>query len=146
MDIAFASTIELATAISARRISAAEALDAHLAQIDRGNGAVNAIVTLDREGARERARQADVALARGDALGPLHGVPFTLKDTHDTAGMKTTVGFPPFADYVAKKDSPVVARLKAAGAILIGKTNVATMLSDWQSDNPLFGRTGNPWN
>ncbi|TIW38431.1 MAG: amidase, partial [Mesorhizobium sp.] len=77
---------------------------------------------------------------------PLHGVPFTLKDTHDTAGMKTTVGFPPFADYVAKKDSPVVARLKAAGAILIGKTNVATMLSDWQSDNPLFGRTGNPWN
>ncbi|TIU65417.1 MAG: amidase, partial [Mesorhizobium sp.] len=90
MDIAFASTIELATAISARRISAAEALDAHLAQIDRGNGAVNAIVTLDREGARERARQADVALARGDALGPLHGVPFTLKDTHDTAGMKTT--------------------------------------------------------
>lgn len=146
MDIAFASTIELATAISARRISAAEALDAHLAQIDRGNGAVNAIVTLDREGARERARQADVALARGDALGPLHGVPFTLKDTHDTAGMKTTVGFLPFADYVAKKDSPVVARLKAAGAILIGKTNVATMLSDWQSDNPLFGRTGNPWN
>ncbi|TIT25429.1 MAG: amidase, partial [Mesorhizobium sp.] len=61
-------------------------------------------------------------------------------------GMKTTVGFPPFADYVAKKDSPVVARLKAAGAILIGKTNVATMLGDWQSDNPLFGRTGNPWN
>ncbi|MET3519692.1 amidase [Mesorhizobium abyssinicae] len=146
MDIAFASTIELATAIAARRISAVAALDAHLAQIDRSNGAVNAIVTLDREGARERARQADVALARGDALGPLHGVPFTLKDTHDTAGMKTTVGFPPFADYVAKKDSPVVARLKAAGAILIGKTNVATMLGDWQSDNPLFGRTGNPWN
>ncbi|RWA58767.1 amidase [Mesorhizobium sp. M4B.F.Ca.ET.190.01.1.1] len=146
MDIAFASTIDLATAIAARRISAVVALDAHLAQIDRGNGAVNAIVTLDREGARERARQADVALARGDALGPLHGVPFTLKDTHDTTGMKTTVGFPPFADYVAKKDSPVVARLKAAGAILIGKTNVATMLGDWQSDNPLFGRTGNPWN
>ncbi|RUW67663.1 MULTISPECIES: amidase [unclassified Mesorhizobium] len=146
MDIAFASTIELATAIAARTISAVAALDAHLAQIDRGNGAVNAIVTLDREGARERARQADVALARGDALGPLHGVPFTLKDTHDTTGMKTTVGFPPFADYVAKKDSPVVARLKAAGAILIGKTNVATMLGDWQSDNPLFGRTGNPWN
>ncbi|RWF30279.1 MAG: amidase [Mesorhizobium sp.] len=146
MDIAFASTIELATAIAARRISAVAAFDAHLAQIDRSNGAVNAIVTLDREGARERARQADVALARGDALGPLHGVPFTLKDTHDTAGMKTTVGFPPFADYVAKQDSPVVARLKAAGAILIGKTNVATMLGDWQSDNPLFGRTGNPWN
>jgi amidase len=146
MDIAFSSTIDLAAAIATRKISALETLDAHLAQIDRLNGAVNAIVTLDREGARERARQADVALARGDALGPLHGVPFTLKDTHETAGMKTTVGFPPFADYVAKADSPVVVRLKAAGGVLIGKTNVATMLGDWQSDNPLFGRTGNPWN
>jgi len=146
MDIAFSSTIDLAAAIATRKISAQETLDAHLAQIDRLNGAVNAVVTLDREGARERARQADVALARGDALGPLHGVPFTLKDTHETAGMKTTVGFPPFADYVAKADSPVVVRLKAAGGVLIGKTNVATMLGDWQSDNPLFGRTGNPWN
>ncbi|BCG91295.1 amidase [Mesorhizobium sp. 131-2-1] len=146
MDIAFSSTIDLAAAIATRKISALETLDAHLAQIDRLNGAVNAVVTLDREGARERARQADVALARGEALGPLHGVPFTLKDTHETAGMKTTVGFPPFADYVAKADSPVVVRLKAAGGVLIGKTNVATMLGDWQSDNPLFGRTGNPWN
>ncbi|MGX7876485.1 amidase [Mesorhizobium sp. ORM6] len=79
-------------------------------------------------------------------LGPLHGVPFTLKDMHETSGMKTTVGFPPFADYVASHDSPVVARLKAAGGVLMAKTNVATMLSDWQSNNPLFGRTGNPWN
>jgi len=85
-------------------------------------------------------------LARGDALGPLHGVPFTLKDMHETADMKTTVGFPPFADYVANADSSVVARLKAAGGILTAKTNVATMLGDWQSDNPLFGRTSNPWN
>jgi amidase len=65
---------------------------------------------------------------------------------HDTSGMKTTVGFPPFADYVAKEDSPVVARLKAAGGVLMAKTNVATMLGDWQSNNPLFGRTSNPWN
>ena len=145
MDIAFSSIADLSTAIAARKISAVEALDAHLAQIDRHNGAINAVATLDREGARERARQADAALARGDAPGPLHGVPFTLKDMHETAGMKTTVGFPPFADYVAKKDSPIVARLKAAGGVLIGKTNVATMLGDWQSDNPLFGRTCNPW-
>lgn len=146
MDLVFSSTTDLAAAIAARKISAVEALDAHLAQIDRHNEAVNAVVNLDREGARERAKEADAALARGDALGPLHGVPFTLKDMHETAGMKTTVGFPPFADYVAKADSPVVARLKAAGGILTAKTNVATMLGDWQSDNPLFGRTNNPWN
>lgn len=146
MDLVFSSTTDLAAAIAARKLSAVEALDAHLAQIDRHNEAVNAVVNLDREGARERAKKADAAQARGDALGPLHGVPFTLKDMHETAGMKTTVGFPPFADYVAKADSPVVARLKAAGGILTAKTNVAAMLADWQSDNPLFGRTSNPWN
>ncbi|RWQ65608.1 MAG: amidase [Mesorhizobium sp.] len=145
MDLVFSSTTELAAAIRDRRISAVEALDAHLAQIDRHNRAINAVVTLDREGARQRAEKADEAQARGDALGPLHGVPFTLKDMHQTSGMKTTVGFPPFADYVAREDSPVVLRLKAAGGVLVGKTNVATMLGDWQSDNPLFGRTNNPW-
>ncbi|MFD2056696.1 amidase [Mesorhizobium calcicola] len=146
MDLVFSSTVELAAAIASRKISAVEALDAHLAQIDSHNGAVNAVISLDREGARERAEKADAALARGEAHGPLHGVSFTLKDMHETSGMKTTVGFPPFADYVAKRDSPVVVRLKAAGGVLMAKTNVATMLSDWQSNNPLFGRTGNPWN
>ena len=146
MDLVFSSTTELAAAIRDRKISAVEALDAHLAQIDRHNEAVNAVINLDWEGARDRAKKADATQARGDALGPLHGVPFTLKDSHETAGMKTTVGFPPFADYAAREDSPVVARLKAAGGILIAKTNVATMLGDWQSSNPLFGRTSNPWN
>lgn len=146
MDIAFSSTIELAAAIAKRKISALEALDAHLAQIDRHNEAVDAVIMLDREGAYERAKKADAAMARGDVLGPLHGVPFTLKDSHETAGMKTTVGFPPFAGYAARQDSPVVARLKAAGGVLMAKTNVPTMLSDWQSNNPLFGRTNNPWN
>jgi len=145
MDLVFSSIAEIATAIATRKISAVEALDAHLAQIDHHNEALNAVVILDREGASERARQADAAQARGEALGPLHGVPFTLKDAHETAGMKTTAGFPPFADYMARQDSPVVARLRAAGAVLVGKTNVATMLGDWQSDNPLFGRTSNPW-
>ncbi|MBZ9860766.1 amidase [Mesorhizobium sp. CA12] len=145
MDIGFSSTAELAAAIAQRKISAIEALDAQLAQIDRHNGAVNAVVIFDREQARARALLADAATARGDTLGPLHGVPFTLKDAHETAGMRTTVGFPPFADYAANQDSPVVERLKAAGAILVGKSNVPTMLGDWQSDNPLFGRTSNPW-
>ena len=146
MNPVFSSTVELAAAIARRKISAVEALDAHLAQIDRHNEGVNAVISLDREGACERAKKADAALARGATPGPLHGVPFTLKDMHETVGMKTTVGFPPFADYVASHDSPVVARLKAAGGVLMAKTNVATMLSDWQSDNPLFGRTSNPWN
>ncbi|MBE1707972.1 MULTISPECIES: amidase [Mesorhizobium] len=146
MNPVFFSTVELATAIARRKISAVEALDAHLAQIDRHNEGANAVISLDREGAYERARKADAALARGATPGPLHGVPFTLKDMHETVGMKTTVGFPPFADYVASHDSTVVARLKAAGGVLMAKTNVATMLSDWQSNNPLFGRTSNPWN
>lgn len=145
MDLAFSSVTELAAMIAERKISAVEALDAHLAQVDRHNEAVNAVVILDRDGARERARQADAALARGDTAGPLHGVPFTLKDAHQTAAMRTTAGFPPFADYVPGSDGPVVGRLKAAGGVLVGKTNVAAMLGDWQSDNLLFGRTSNPW-
>jgi amidase len=92
-----------------------------------------------------QARAADAALARGEDCGPLHGVPFTLKDAHATAGMRTTTGFPPLADCVPQEDSTVTARLKAAGGVLIGKTNVATMLADYQSNNLIFGRTNNPW-
>jgi amidase len=117
-----------------------------LFQIATHNPALNAIVTMDAERAYERARQADAALARGKLWGPLHGVPFTLKDAHSTAGMRTTTGFPPLADYVPQEDSTVTARLKAAGGILLGKTNVPVMLADFQSTNPIFGRTNNPWN
>src|SRR2546423_5144372 len=146
MDIVFSSTTQLAAAIRTGHVSATEVLEAHLAQIDTHNAALNAIVTMDAERARERAREADEALARGQVWGPLHGVPFTLKDAHATAGMRTTTGFPPLADYVPQEDSTVTARLKAAGGILIGKTNVAMMLADYQSNNPIFGRTNNPWN
>src|SRR5207249_295341 len=137
----------LAAAIRAGHVSATEVLEAHLAQIDKHNPALNAIITLDAEQAHERAREADKALARGQVWGPLHGVPFTLKDAHATAGMRTTTGFPPLADHVPREDSTVTARLKAAGGILIGKTNVAEMLADpAQSNNPIFGRTNNPLN
>src|SRR6185503_6071281 len=102
-------------------------------------------VTLDAEHARERAREADEALARGQVWGPLHGVPFTLKDAHATAGVRTTIGSPALADQVPAQDGTVAARLKAAGGILLGKTNVAAMLGDpGQSNNPIFGRTNNP--
>src|SRR6266536_3917438 len=146
MDIVFSSTTQLAAAIRAGHVSATEVLEAHLVQIDKHNPALNAIVTMDAERAHERAREADKALTRGQVWGPLHGVPFTLKDAHSTAGMRTTTGFPPLADYVPQEDSTVTARLKAAGGILIGKTNVAVMLADFQSNNPIFGRTKNPWN
>jgi amidase len=145
-DIVFSSTTQLAAAIRAGGVSATEVLEAHLAQIDARNPALHAIVTMDAERAYERAREADAALARGEIWGPLHGVPFTLKDAHSTAGMRTTTGFPPLADYVPKVDSTVTARLKAAGGILLGKTNVAMMLADYQTTNPIFGRTNNPWN
>ena len=144
MDLVFSSATQLADAIRSRRVSAAEVLDAHVSVIDRRNPELNAVVTLDADGARDRARQADEALARGVTWGPLHGVPFTLKDAFATAGMRTTVGFPPL-DHVPRDDATVAARLKAAGAILVGKTNVAQLLADFQTSNPIFGRTNNPW-
>jgi amidase len=146
MDIVFSSTAQLAAAIRAGQVSAAEVLDAQLAQIDAHNPALNAIVTLDAEKAKARTREADAARARGELWGPLHGVPFTLKDAHATAGMRTTTGFAPLADQIPQEDGTVAARLKRAGGILIGKTNVAAMLADpAQSSNPIFGRTNNPW-
>jgi len=146
MDIVFSSTTQLAAAIQAGHVSATEVLEAHLAQIATHNPTLNAVITLDAGRAYERAREADKALARGEIWGPLHGVPFTLKDAHATAGMRTTTGFPPLADYVPTVDSAITARLKAAGGILLGKTNVAMMLADYQTTNPIFGRTNNPWN
>jgi len=144
-DGVFSSATRLAGAIRGGRVSAREVLSAHLAQIATHNPALNAVVTLDAERATKRAREADEALARGENWGPLHGVPFTLKDAHATAGVRTTTGFPPLADYVPTEDGTVAARLKAAGAILIGKTNVPVMLADFQTTNPIFGRTNNPW-
>ena len=146
MNIVFSSTTQLANAIRAGQVSATEVLEAHLAQVDTHNPALNAVIIMDAEHAYERAREADAALARGEVWGPLHGVPFTLKDAHATVGMRTTTGFPPLADYVPMVDSTVTARLKTAGGILFGKTNVAMMLADYQSNNPIFGRTNNPWN
>lgn len=145
MDLIFSSTTGLAAAIREGQVSAVEVLEAHLAQIERHDPALNAVVTLDAEGALQRAQEADAARARGEFWGPLHGVPFTLKDAHATAGIRTTTGSPEL-DHVPSEDSPVAARLKAAGGVLMGKTNVALMLADYQTDNPIFGRTNNPWN
>lgn len=143
-DIVHASAHEIAAAIRSREISAVEAVEAHLERIRRLNPVLNAIVTLDQDGARSAAKLADKALARGTRCGPLHGVPFALKDCHATAGLRTTAGFPPLADHVPE-DGTVAARLKAAGAILIGKTNVPPLAMSLRTENPIFGRTSNPW-
>ncbi len=143
--LGYASATTLLAALAAGDLSSAELVDALLARIARLNPALNAVVTLDAGGARARAAAADAARARGENWGPLHGLPLTLKDGHSTAGMRTTAGWPPLADYVPPADGAVAARLKAAGAIILGKTNVSPLLMDIQSDNAIFGRTNNPW-
>lgn len=144
-DVCFRPATELATLLRAREISARELLEAHLARIDRFNPAVNAVVTLDAEGARAAADAADAALAAGEDVGPLHGLPVAHKDTHATGGMRTTWGSPLHADTVPLRDELVVARLKAAGAVRIGKTNVPEFAAGSHTFNPLFGATHNPY-
>jgi amidase len=145
-ELVYATANELAAAIRERRVPVVDVVDAHLAQIARCNPALNAIVTLNEEAARARAREADAALARRELWGPLHGVPVTIKDSFATAGLRTTSGFPPLANYIPNADATVVARLQAAGAIVLGKTNLPLLVHGFQSDNPVFGRTNNPWN
>jgi amidase len=134
---------DLARMIRSREVASVEVVEAHLARIDRQNPSLNAIVTLDADGALRQAR----AIDNGESgrSGPLLGVPITLKDCHETAGIRTTSGHPPLAEYVPERDGTVAARLKAAGAIVLGKTNVSQLLADSQSNNPVFGRTNNPW-
>jgi amidase len=145
-QIVFLPAHELAQGIRNRTFSVTEVIDLHLAQIVKHNPTLNAIVTLDEQHARERAKEADEALARGESWGVLHGVPITIKDYIATAGLRTTSSYPPFANYVPTEDATVVARLRAAGAIILGKTNLPMLSQGFQTDSPLFGRTNNPWN
>jgi amidase len=134
----------LAQRIARRRLSAVEVLEAHLLRIEKHNPSLRAVVSLDAERARTLARAADAAPRRGAVRGPLHGVPITLKDGHDVAGLRTTAGTP-VLDRVPQEDGTVAARLRAAGAIIVGHTNVPPWLGDYQSANPIFGRAANPW-
>ncbi|MFN0094873.1 MAG: amidase [Dehalococcoidia bacterium] len=143
--IIHASATDLAHAINLKEVSAREVVQAHLDHIARHNAKINAVVTLDAERALARALEADAATARGERWGPLHGVPITLKDTLETAGLRTTSGFEPLSDNLPANDASAVARLKGAGAILLGKTNTPTLAMDFQTHNPIFGRTNNPW-
>jgi len=145
-DLVFTPAHQLAQMIRDRAVSALEVLDAHLVQIATHNSKLNAICTLDEERARQRAKLADEALARGENWGILHGVPITIKDIFETAGVLTTAGYKPLKDYIPEQDATAVARLRAAGAIILGKTNSAELASDYQGINGLFPRVNNPWN
>jgi amidase len=144
-DLCTRPATELAAMVRTREISARELLEAHLDRIDRVNPGVNAVVTLDAEGARAAADAADAALAAGEDVGPLHGLPVAHKDTHATGGMRTTWGSPLHTETVPLRDELVVARLKAAGAIRVGKTNVPEFAAGSHTFNPVFGATHNPY-
>jgi amidase len=145
-DLCFLTATDLACRIRAREVSCEAVMRAHLDQIARVNPAVNAIVTLVPEAqAMSAARAADLTIARGDVLGPLHGLPVAHKDLVPTRGMRTTFGSPIYRDFVPDTDAVLVERFRDAGAILIGKTNTPEFGAGSQTFNPVFGATRNPW-
>ncbi|MBF6169881.1 amidase [Nocardia blacklockiae] len=144
MEWNYRSAEELSAALRAGDVSSVELTEEAIARIERHDEAINAICVPDFENARAAARQADEARARGEDR-PLLGIPITVKESYNIAGLPTTWGMPQFRDYVPAEDAVQVARVKAAGAVVLGKTNVPVMLKDWQSFNEIYGTTNNPW-
>lgn len=144
-ELCWLSATDLAARVRRRDVSCREVMDAHLDRIARVNPRLNAIVTLLAEQGRERAVAADERLARGEAVGPLHGLPIAHKDLVLTKGVRTTLGSPIFADFVPDQDEILVERLRAAGAIMIGKTNTPEFGAGSQTYNQVFGATHNPY-
>ncbi|MDB5081544.1 MAG: Amidase [Chloroflexi bacterium] len=144
-ELIFSSATTLAQAIRDREISSEELVKAYLARIEAANPQINAVVQLRAEGALAEARAYDAALARGQIKGPLHGVPMTVKDSLETAGVISTSGTVVRADFVPTRDAVPVARMQAAGAIMLGKTNLPELLMGLESDNLIYGRTNNPF-
>lgn len=144
-DLIYSDATKLAELIRAREVSSAEVVQAHLDRIEAANPKINAVVTL-AEGALDAAKAADEALSAGAGAGPLHGVPFTVKDSFDTAGVLTQRGSPIFQGRVPDTDATSVARMKSAGAILLAKTNLPEFSYSTETDNLLTGRSNNPWN
>jgi amidase len=142
---AFASARTMLTALQAGQVSAAELLELHAQRIARYNPQVNAIVIPNEEQARQRAAEADAAYARGETLGSLQGLPLTIKDCIEVAGLRTTAGIVARAETISAENGPVAQRVLDAGAVLMGKTNVPPYADDWQAGNKIFGRTNNPW-
>lgn len=145
-DLAFKPATELAGLISTRKLSARELLDHYAARIEQHNPTLNALVVQDLDAARIRAEEADAATARGERWGPLHGLPMTIKDAFEVKGLVSSGGAEELKDNMPSSDADPVARLRAAGAVIMGKTNVPLYSGDWQSYNELYGRSNNPWN
>lgn len=144
-ELHFLPAIELAAMLRSRKVSSRELLEHFVDRVENYNPALNAIVSIDLDRARRRAGEADAALARGEIWGPLHGLPATIKDTFETAGLLSTWGNPDFAGHIPEYDSPAVARVRGAGAVIFGKTNVPLNGMDMQTYNEIFGVTSNPW-
>ena len=141
---AYRSAGELAESLRKRQVSALELTDLFIARIEALDGELNAVPVRDFARARAAAKEADAALARGERL-PLLGVPVTIKESYNVEGLPTTWGIPAFKHFIPQEDALAVTRLKAAGAIVLGKTNVPLGLSDWQSYNDIYGTTNNPY-
>src|SRR4051794_23955922 len=138
-DLAFASATGLVPALARKELSSRELLDHYLERVARLDPMINAVVVLDEERAREAARAADEAIAAGRSLGPLHGLPMTVKECFEATGMRTTCGAPAFADHVSSHDAAAVARLRAAGAVVFGKTNLPIWCREGQAFNEVYG-------
>jgi amidase len=144
-EIIYASAAQLARAIRQKELSSAEVVEAYLARIEEVNPKLNAVVQLTADAARREAREADAALARGESKGVLHGVPVTIKDAFETAGIVSAGGTKGRVEFVPEADATGVARLKGAGAVVLGKTNVPEISLAFESDNLVYGRTLNPY-
>ena len=144
-ELTFRSAVSMAEQIRQKKLSPVELVEAHLARIEKLNPKLNAFVQLDVEGARRQARAAEESVTRGEKLGPLHGVPISIKSSIEVTAMKCEAGSKLRAGFVAPKDAPLVSRLRKAGAIILGTTNTPELLMAWETDNLLYGRTNNPW-
>jgi amidase len=144
-DVPYLSTIDLKALLDAGQLSAVEALEALVERVEQRNPEINVVVTADVERARAQAAAVDAARAAGYDLGPLAGIPMTVKDSLMTAGMRTTSGAPELSDHVPDRDAAPVARLRQAGAVIWGKTNLPIYAGDCQSYNDVFGTSNNPW-
>ena len=141
----FSSARHMLAALRSKEISARELMELHLARIDRVNPVINAIVSLDADKARAGALAADERLARGEKIGALHGLPFAFKDTHQVGGWRSTSGSPLRENHIPDADELIVERIRGAGAITIGKTNVPEWAAGSHTFNPIFGTTLNPY-
>ncbi|NNK06468.1 MAG: amidase, partial [Myxococcales bacterium] len=144
-ELSLRSASDCLSALRKREVSSLELVDASIARIEALNPELNAVVATDYDRARDKARAADAARANGNALGALHGLPMTIKDSLETAGLVTTSGAPELRHHVPDEDAVAVHRALEAGAIVLGKTNLPIYAGDWQTYNAVYGRTNNPW-